>query len=240
MIETPIETLLVVTHVSAGFTALVVAPVAMLTRKGGAAHRRWGRVYFWAMAVVFVTALALLAFRPNVFLFFISVLSFYGAFSGVRSLRRKNPAKGQGATRLDYAAAGAATLAGGSFIVWGLLPLTGLVTGELPTAFSVLGVAFGVALGRDALSDLKHFRRPDPDPRWWWTYHLERMVGSYLAAVTAFLVQNVGPLLPEALAWTVWVAPGVLGGFGIGYWIRYYRKKFSARASGAGAVLTQN
>ncbi len=230
------ETLLVVTHVSAGFTALLCAPVAMLTRKGGKPHRLWGRVYFWAMAVIFVTALVLLVFRPNVFLFFISVLSFYGAFSGVRSLKRKNPAKGQGASRLDYAAAGAATLAGGSFIVWGLLPFTGLVPSELPTAFSILGVVFGVALGRDALGDLKSFRRPDPDPLWWWTYHLERMVGSYLAAVTAFLVQNVGPLVPDAFVWLVWAAPGVLGGFGIGYWIRYYRKKFSVRASGAGTV----
>lgn len=227
--ETPVETLLVVTHVSAGFTALVVAPVAMLTRKGSGVHKRWGRVYFWAMAVIFVTALALLLFRPNVFLFFISVLSFYGAFSGVRSLGRKNPAKGQGPKRLDYAAAGAATLAGGSFIVWGLLPLTGLVTNEFPAAFSALGIVFGVALGRDALADLRSFRRPDPDPRWWWTYHLERMVGSYLAAVTAFLVQNVGPLVPDAFVWAVWAAPGVLGGFGIGYWIRHYRKKFAVR-----------
>ena len=94
--ETPVETLLVVMHVSAGFIVPIVAPVAMLTRKGSGAHKRWGRVYFWAMVAVFVTALLLLAFRPNVFLFFISVLSFYGAFSGVRSLGRKNLAKGQG------------------------------------------------------------------------------------------------------------------------------------------------
>lgn len=227
--ETPVETLLVVTHVSAGFTALVVAPVAMLTRKGSGVHKRWGRVYFWAMAAIFVTALALLLFRPNVFLFFISVLSFYGAFSGVRSLRRKHPVKGPRATWPDWVGGGLGALAGGSFIVWGLLPFAGVPVSDVPAAFSVLGVVFGVALGRDALSDLKRFRRPDPDPMWWWTYHLERMVGSYLAAVTAFLVQNVGPLLPEALAWTVWVAPGVLGGVGIGYWIRYYRKKFAAR-----------
>lgn len=223
------ETLLVVTHVGAGVTALVLAPVAMLTRKGGRAHRLWGRVYFWAMFTIFVTALALLVFRPNVFLFFISVLSFYGAFSGVRALKRKNPARGQKATLLDWGAAGLAALAGGSFIVWGLLPFVGLPVGDVSTAFSVLGVAFGVALGRDALGDLRSFRRPDPDPLWWWTYHLERMVGSYLAAVTAFLVQNVGPRLPEALEWTVWVAPGIIGGVGISYWIRYYRRKFAAR-----------
>ncbi len=228
-----IETLLLLTHVGAGVTALVFAPVAMLTRKGGAVHRRWGRVYFWAMFVIFVSALALLALRPNVFLFIISILSFYGAFSGVRSLRRKYPERGEHAAPLDWVAAAVALLAGVSFIVWGALPLTGLTVSETPTAFSVLGVAFGFVLGKDAWADLESFRRPSPDPMWWWTYHLGRMVGSYLAAVTAFMVQNVGPRLPEELAWTVWVAPGLLGGIGISFWVRHYHKKFAAQREGA-------
>ncbi|SDY90168.1 DUF2306 domain-containing protein [Hymenobacter psychrophilus] len=36
-------------HIAAGFTGFFVAPVALLVRKGGAAHRLWGRVFFWAM-----------------------------------------------------------------------------------------------------------------------------------------------------------------------------------------------
>ena len=223
------ETLLIFTHVGAGITALIFAPLAMLTQKGGAAHRRWGRVYFWAMFVIFVTALAILFVRPNIFLFIISILSFYGAFSGVRSLRRKHPERGERAAPLDWIGAAIALSAGVGFIVWGALPLTGLTMGETPVAFSILGIVFGIFLGKDALDDLKSFRSPNPDPMWWWTYHLERMVGSYLAAVTAFMVQNVGPLLPEALVWTVWAAPGLLGGIGISYWIRYYHKKFAAQ-----------
>ncbi len=233
------ETFLVLTHVGAGITALIFAPVAMLTQKGGAAHRRWGRVYFWAMVVIFVTALAILFVRPNVFLFIISILSFYGAFSGVRSLRRKHPERGERAARLDWVGAFIALSAGVGFIVWGVLPLLGLTVSEAPIAFSVLGIVFGVFLSRDAWSDLKSFRRSSPDPMWWWTYHLERMVGSYLAAVTAFMVQNVGPLLPEALAWTVWVAPGLLGGVGISYWIRHYQKKFALKRENPATVEAQ-
>lgn len=226
-----IETLLVTTHVGAGVTALLVAPVAMLTRKGGRAHRRWGRVYFWAMFVIFVSALVILFVRPNIFLFIISILSFYAAFSGVRSLRRKRPEHGDRAAWPDWVAAVTALFAGVSFIVWGALPLLGVSVGDThtsfaSTAFSVLGIVFGVALGRDALTDLRSFRNPSADRNWWWYYHMDRMVSSYLAAVTAFLVQNVGPLLPEALEWTVWAAPGVLGGVGISFWIRHYRKKF--------------
>jgi uncharacterized membrane protein len=233
-----LEPLLVLLHVAAGVTALVIAPVAMLTRKGGGAHRRWGRVYFRAMFVIFATALALLVYRPNVFLFIISILSFYGAFSGVRSLRRRHPERGERARWPDWGAALGALAAGLSFIVWGALPLLGLTPTEAPTAFSVLGIAFGVVLSKDARDDLVSFRRPRREPLWWWTYHLERMVGSYLAAVTAFMVQNVGPLLPEALTWTVWVTPGLVGGVGIGFWVRYYRKRFGGNlAQGARAQV---
>ena len=221
------ETLLLFTHIGAGITALIFAPLAMLTQKGGAAHRRWGRVYFWAMFVIFVSALALLVVRPNVFLFIISILSFYGAFSGVRALRRKHPERGERAAPLDWLGAAVALLAGVSFIVWGVLPLTGLTTTETPVAFSLLGIGFGTFLSKDAWADLKSFRRPSPHPNWWLTYHLERMVGSYLAAVTAFMVQNVGPHLPAELEWTVWVAPGLLGGVGISFWVRYYQKEFT-------------
>jgi len=37
-------------HILAGTIALLVAPIALLTVKGGPTHRRWGKVYFWAMA----------------------------------------------------------------------------------------------------------------------------------------------------------------------------------------------
>ncbi len=222
-----LEPLLLITHIAAGVTALVFAPVAMATRKGGNAHRFWGRVYFWAMFVIFVTALALLIFRPNVFLFIISVLSFYGAFSGTRSLSRKRPQAGQGATRLDWGGAWGALLAGVGFIAWGVLTLLGVWASAAPGAFSFLGVGFGSLLGYQALTDLRSFGRPAADKNWWWYYHMDRMLGSYIAAVTAFMVQSVGPRLPGGLEWTVWVAPALIGSPLIGVWIGYYKKKFS-------------
>src|SRR5438034_3561536 len=92
-------------HVAAGTLALVVAPIPMLTAKGGGTHRRWGQVYFWAMAVVAVTAVILAAWRPVVFLALLAVFSFYSAFYGYRALFRKRPREGQGALSLDWTAA---------------------------------------------------------------------------------------------------------------------------------------
>ena len=41
-------------HIAVGAVALVIAPLAMVTSKGGLWHRRWGKTYFWAMAGVSV------------------------------------------------------------------------------------------------------------------------------------------------------------------------------------------
>src|SRR5215470_2617202 len=95
-------------HIAAGMLALFVAPGAMATVKGGPAHRRWGKIYFWAMATVAVTALALAAWRPNYFLLMVAVFSFYLAFSGYRALYRKRP---DGVGALDWTATLAALVA---------------------------------------------------------------------------------------------------------------------------------
>ena len=87
------------------------------------------------------------------------------------------------------------------------MPLLRLTQSDVSVSFSILGLAFGYFLAQTAVTDFRSFVTPSPDRNWWWYYHMDRMVGGYLAAVTAFMVQNVGPLLPESLEWTVWVAP---------------------------------
>ncbi len=44
-------------HIVCGAVAFVCAPVALSTAKGGKTHRRFGKIYFWAMTGVAVTAL---------------------------------------------------------------------------------------------------------------------------------------------------------------------------------------
>ena len=81
-------------HISAGATAFVMAPLALATAKGGKAHRRWGKIYFWAMAVVGATALVLAIYRPLLFLALVAIFSFYAAFSGYRVLFHKDLVRG--------------------------------------------------------------------------------------------------------------------------------------------------
>jgi uncharacterized membrane protein len=109
------------THILAGFTAFFIAPVRLLTAKGGQTHRRWGKIYFWAMAVVAITAMVLALWLPILFLAFIAVFSFYFAFRGHRVLSRKRPLHGQGPRAIDWAAAVLALLGSVALIVLGIV-----------------------------------------------------------------------------------------------------------------------
>ena len=92
-------------HIAAGSTAFLMAPLALATAKGGKAHRRWGKVYFWAMVVVASTALVLALYRPVLFLALVAVFSFYAAFSAYRVLFHKNLPQGGKVTWPDWGAA---------------------------------------------------------------------------------------------------------------------------------------
>jgi len=213
-----------VLHILAGAIALFVAPVPMLTAKGGRTHRRWGKVYFWAMAVVAATAVALAVWRPVVFLALLAVFSFYNAFSGYRALSRKRPREGQGATRLDWTAALVTLAASAAMVVLGVVrpgPAWERV-GVVPVVFG----AFGMLL---AGLDLSKFAWPRADRQQWWFDHMGGMLGSYIATVTAFSVVNF-TFLPTAVRW-LW--PVAIGTPLIAAWITYYKVRFRRAGSAA-------
>jgi hypothetical protein len=76
-------------HVILGLVCVVCGAVAMLSPKRAGRHPRFGSVYFWSLAGVFVTASALAAARwaEDKLLFALAVLSFALAVTG-RQARR--------------------------------------------------------------------------------------------------------------------------------------------------------
>ena len=209
-------------HVAAGVIAFVCAPVALLTAKGGRAHRRWGKIYFWAMAGVAATALVLAIMLPILFLALVAVFSFYAAFAGYRVLSLKNLSRGGRAHTADWIAAlvtftSSAALAGiGAFgpgMMRGMSPV-------VPIIFGCIGMALG---GRSILL----FARPPAEKQFWWYEHMQGMLASYIAACSAFSVVNLGRWFGNA--WWVWLWPTIIGVPGIIIWVRYYRIKFAPK-----------
>jgi uncharacterized membrane protein len=223
---------LIIIHVAGALIALVVAPVAMIATKGGRTHIFWGRVYFWAMFVTNIFALALLYWRFNTFLFGVVVTSFYSSLTAYRAIYRK---RGQ-VTPYDWSITTAALITGIALVAWGALTGLSVTAQYMPSGGNmgivgvILPIIFGIAIANDAWTDVKMYRSPSPDRRWWWYYHMERMLGSYIGLSTALMVQQVGPRLPESLAWLAWVAPSVVGVPLIAMWITHYRRKFTSAA----------
>jgi uncharacterized membrane protein len=209
-------------HITAGASAFALAPVALLTAKGGQAHRRWGKIYFWAMAVVAVTALVMAAYRPVLFLALVAVFSFYSTFVGYRVLGQKAAYKGEKtATALDWFAAGF------TFVSSAILAALGAVRLESVQQLGVPAIVFGCLGMWIAGTAVWKFTHRPKEKMFWWYAHLGGMIGSYIAAWTAFSVVTIGPLLHGA--WWIWIVPTGIGIPAIVATTAYYRRKFTPK-----------
>ena len=215
-----ISTIVLWIHILAGFTAFFVGPGAMLTKKGKLWHRRWGKIFFWGMAVVAVTALILTEVQPNQFLTLVAIFSFYFAFSGYRVLYHKRPDKGQTPKYFDWIAAFITLTTGIGLLYMGLFKMA-----TFSFQFQPIMFAFGVICSGLAIGDISRFVmpfNPETDKQNWWFTHMGNMLGAYIAAITAFSAVNFS-FLPPVVRW-LW--PTVIGAPMIVIWIRHYRKKF--------------
>ena len=89
----PLFLAILAVHVPAGMAAVVTGAGAALTRKGSARHVRFGRRYYLALCVVFVTATALAAlrWRQDAYLFALGALALAAATLGYLHRRRHRP-----------------------------------------------------------------------------------------------------------------------------------------------------
>jgi uncharacterized membrane protein len=213
-------TALRIAHIACGFAAFFIAPVVLAVVKGGKQHRRWGKVYFWLMAVVAATALVLSLYRPILFLALVAVFSFYMAFSGYRVLFRKHADREERAAAIDWAGAVLMFSAGILLIALGSLRPTALWV-----RLSLVAIVFGITAIFFGVRDVWSFVRPPQDRNFWWYNHMGGMIGSYIAAVSAFSVVNFH-FLPPAVRW-LW--PPAIGVPAILLWVRYYRQKFNRK-----------
>ena len=207
-------------HILAGIISLIVAPIAMTVVKGGPVHRLFGKIFFWCMVYIFVTAIILGLAHDKLFLVMVSVLSFYLAFTGYRTLAHKQISKN--VRWYDWAVTIGAGLFMLGFGAWGAYLLTQGVSGT--GVYLLFGFSAGGLLAVRGEVQAYVTKRTDKD-RWLFN-HIGRMVGSFIASVTAFSV-NVLVFLPGIWPW-IW--PTLIGTPFIVYWIRTYKKRIAEGA----------
>ncbi len=207
-------------HIICGFTSLVVAPLAMLTQKGGKFHRIWGKIYFVGMTGVAITGVVISILKSIPFLLMVSVFSYYFVAYGYRIIYLKNLHKDQKPTHLDWEIAIVTALFNIGLIGFGIFQ----IINNNSNSFSYIAIVFGFVGLQTVYSNSKLFWKKPTDPKHWFYSHIGGMLGSYIATVSAFSATNFY-FLPTVFRW-LW--PTIIGVPLIIFWTRHYRNKFSS------------
>jgi len=178
-------------HIILGGTGLLLGTVVMFLKKGDKRHKLIGNIYFYSMLGTGIFAMSLSYFHPNQFLFITAVFTIYMILTGKRYLKKK---KIGDVTQLDWLLTIAMLVFGIAFIGLGS---NGIIKSNY---FGIVLVVFGGLSLLFVYQDYRNFKGQSTIKNFWLTTHLQRMVGSFIAAFTAFIVVN-NTLIPEILAW---------------------------------------
>ncbi|MBL0316804.1 MAG: hypothetical protein IPP69_13985 [Flavobacteriales bacterium] len=201
-------------HIVGGSLGLLTGMMNMLRKKGDKNHKRTG--IFIAMITAGVSSLALASLHPNYFLFMVGVFTLYMVLSGQRYLKHQQQnnidAKG-----IEWTITILMLCASLLFIGMGIFSISkSNLFGLVFVTFGSLGILF-------VRQDFQNYQDKSPLKNYWLIGHLQRMIGGFIAALTAFLVVNA-KLFPDQIpGYLIWLLPSALLTPLIIKWSRQYR-----------------
>jgi hypothetical protein len=101
----------------------------------------------------------------------------------------------------------------------------------LVQGMGIVAIVFGFIGLRAAAAEMWKFVRKPREKMFWWYTHLGNMIGSYIAAWTAFSVVTLPRIFGNHI-W-LWLWPTAVGVPAIVLTTAYYKRKFSPRARAA-------
>ncbi len=215
----PIFQVFLILHILGGSIGLIAGTINLIQRKGGKRHRKVGKIFLYGMLAAGFSSLIMALMHPNYFLFIVGVFTLYLVGTGSRYIQLKQLTKNQKPATIDWILTLSMLLFGIVFLTWGIYLLVN------DNMFGLVLIVFGLV---GALMVRGDFRNYSGNPRlkiFWLTAHIPRMVGAYIAAVTALLVVNFEALSIQVPSYVVWLLPTALLVPFIVYWTRKTRKK---------------
>lgn len=187
-------------HVIAATGALISGALAIILKSNTPRHKPVGRIYFWCMTGVFITATFISVVKHLQFLFLIGIFTYYATVIAYRALKLKNLHKGQKPHLMDWIIEAIAGLTFLGMILFAILAYVQSATqmAVIPLVFGVLGV-WGV------YRNVSNFIKGPKESLYWLKKHIGNMCGSYIGAITAFTINQSEhiPLNPIIL----WLGP---------------------------------
>jgi hypothetical protein len=193
--------IVLITHVISGTVALTTGLLSMLNRKGGKNHLITGKIFFWGMTGVFITAVTISIAKSLLFLFLVGFFSYYLACSGYRSLYLKKIHQEQKAALIDWVIGYAGLFFGFGLIIYSIIgiPKNGSLFTIVPIIFGVISLLF-------AYADIRKFYIRPTGKSHWLVSHAMKMSGAFSATVTAFVVVNI----QINQQWVLWILPAAI------------------------------
>ncbi|MEL7160836.1 MAG: hypothetical protein AAFN92_08760 [Bacteroidota bacterium] len=200
-------------HVLAGIIAVGFGIVAYATHKGGAGHRRNGRLFLACLSVVILTAVnGLVNFVDRPFLAVVTLQSAYFGWTGWRAVKRKSQALG----RIDLAVAlfAAAVIA---WFFWGISSAN-IVWDQRVVWYLLLYVLVILTF------DLVRYFWPGliRSSRFWLYDHLFRMTSAFTALFSA----GVGTVMGDWVPWSQ-IIPAVAGTLWLLFALWYFPRQIA-------------
>lgn len=156
-------------------------------------------------------------------LLFFAMVTVTGALYGLHSIRLREDVAALRRTSLLYWQ-GASALSGLILAAFGLTHLfAGAETSGMPREAYWIPLVLGGLGFLELVKEMRQVCRPLPEPKAWLYRHVEQMLGTGVAFHTAFLVFGarvwLAPYLKGPLYFLPWVAPLVIGGFAIKWYV---------------------
>ncbi|MAW96745.1 MULTISPECIES: hypothetical protein [unclassified Leeuwenhoekiella] len=192
-------------HAFFGAIGLLSGSLSFIVKKGSKVHKKSGKWFTIGMLVssALSVPIASMPGHENPFLVMIGLFTIYMVLVGNRALRFKK--RKTVANKTDWGISG--TMALISLLMLG----SGIFgSGEIAVLFLFFG-GIGLVL---CLMDFNFLRNPHKSKSGWLVQHIGKIVGAYIASVTAFLVAGT-----HLSGLAVWILPAVVGNTAIIYWI---------------------
>jgi len=211
-----IESFIRYAHIFSGAISLISGILALVLSPNVNRHRPLGKVFFYSMVVVFITAVILAIHGGIGFLLCVAILSFFSVVIDVRSLRFL---KGSVPGLIDVVIVASLILAGGYLTFIGLRAgANGINEG------AVLYSVFGVAMLFYGASVYRQLLRIKPGDIMWFTVHKSNMGAALIATLTAFSTTTMS-WLPSILEW-FW--PTIVFSPILGYFIKKSKQNITS------------
>lgn len=203
-------------HIAGGATGLTTGTLNIVRKKGGVPHKRVGKIFVYSMLLAGCSALVLSVLHEIYFLFIVGIFTIYMTATGQRYLQFKQAAAKPGP--VDWLLSGGMMFTGLVFITLGIMRLVHA------NNFGIVFIVFGAVGIRFSIADIGNYNGKSKVKNFWLIGHLQRMTGSYIAAITAFLVVN-GKYFPASVpSFVIWLLPTVVLVPLIAKWTAKYRQ----------------